>query len=83
MLCVIFGVVGFLITLVFIPTYTAADLDAINTGRAPILDFGCVQPREFREEQRRAKELQGKAAPEVVSSSGAGSSQQQPQKTYV
>ena len=69
-LCVVFGVVGFLVTLVFIPTYTAADLDAINTGRAPILDFSCVQPREFREEQRRAKEMQAKAAPEVVAGAG-------------
>lgn len=39
-----FGVLGLLITIFFIPTYSAEDLDCINTGRAPLLDYTCVRP---------------------------------------
>lgn len=40
------GVCGLLVTLVFTPTYSAADLDIVNSGRAPALDVACLNPAE-------------------------------------
>lgn len=44
-MAVAFGLLGLFFTIVFIPTYTSEDLDCINTGRAPLLDYSCVRPK--------------------------------------
>lgn len=44
-MAVAFGVLGLVLTIVFVPTYSSEDLDCINTGRAPLLDYSCVRPK--------------------------------------